>query len=503
MNLYKPKLMKRLIALFLAIATMLTALPVTALAGVLIGSGDGVTTINATAGKWSYGYFDDQGINSWRVTLYVSTSDDGKIDPKRDSISGTGLAKVGTIFYNNIFDIASYSDLYVQTVANTETRTTAIQENFSYVSQITSSHWYIPGSDLVRYGGEKTFVKSGSAISKWLPIYGAYTNAPSGDEDFTERVIEDMNECLGGSNSNFYPLYDKVLNQAGACKVGTEAGDKLDAAINEKGAIEGYKTLLPQNDDCVVEWCCVVEPLVERKTNKVGAIWVTRIYDSEQRIFDRGFMFQGETDPSQVLLLDAYETAVYNETTRKIFSPYEYAVTEGQDNACINIMRMITDILDVKTASHSSTTCEVDWGNHGQLLSEYGNKLLDSSATVCYDTHDGYTTYCGVPVAGSDGAILSYGIKGTGAASIALAAKKAATYGGIAVLTTEINDNKIPVYYYIYDENNNFLRKEQDSYTQNETHTFQPSTDHGTPIAMESTSRGDKRFYEFSEYVDF
>ena len=495
MNLYKPKpkLIKRLITLALAAVTALTALPITALAGVYTGDAEGVTTMSAKEGEWSYGYSGNQGINSWRVTLYVSTADDGTIDPLTDRIGGTGLGKVGTIFYNNIFDIASGSDLYVQTVANTETRAKTIQENISYVSQLTPRNTYIPGSDLVRYGGEKTFVMSGATMSKWLPTHGAYTNAPSGDPEFTQTVIEQMNECLGGSSGNFYPLYEKVI----ANGLGSEPKEKLNAA----GDLD---LLLPTNDDCVVEWCCVVEPLVERKTSQTGAIWMTKIYDSGRQFFSQGFMAQEKTDPSQVLLLDAYETAVYNETTRKIFSPDEYVVTEGQDNAWINIIRRITNILDLSTASHKAT-CLEDWGNHGQLLSEFGDSLLNSSARICYDTHEGYSTYCGVPVAGSKGANLSYGIKYSGAANISLAAAQAAQYGGIAVLTTEINNNQIPVYYYIYDQENPDAppRKEIQSYSQNDTHTFQPSTEYGIPIAMESTWRTDKCFDEFGEYVDF
>ncbi len=504
---FKPKLKQRITAFFLAITTAITALPTNALAAVYTGAGDGVIQSPASAGDFTYGLDDTYAINSWRVTLYVSTSDDGKIDPDKDSISGTGLGKVGTIFYNNIFSVTPNSDVFVQLVANTDTRSVNLDTEISNLSKIKSDDTYISGSDVTKYGGEKTFVMSGATMSEWLPIYGAYTNAPSGDEDFTQRVIEDMNECLGGSSGNFDYIYKKVLS-VGACKTGTNAGDKLDkylekAEKNEITYADALSILLPTNDDCVVEWCCVVEPLVERRTLMPGALWFARVYDDQLHTCFLSCIVQNETDPSQVLLLDAYETAKYNESTRKLFSKDDKLTT--LDDAFKELISQVTDILGKITRSHgdpetgTGTTCEVDWGNHGQLLSEYGSILLNHSATVCYDTHEGYEkkTYCGVPVAGSIGASLSYGIKGTGADAIALAAKTAAQYGGIAVLTTQIEDNKTPVYYYIYDENNNFLRKETKSYTQNETHTFQPSDEYGIPIAMESTSRGDKRYCEF------
>lgn len=469
----KPKLAQRLTALFLAIVTAITALPITALAGIIPfeGAGAGAKSTPAKEDAHTYGLHYTTALASWRVTLYVSTSDDGKIDPKRDSISGTGLGKVGTIFYNNIFETYGKdnipADVFVQATANTETRTAGFDNTMPVVSQIEPSHTYIHGSEVV---GDKIYIRSGSEVRKWLYRVDPYDNAASGDPEFTQTVIEQMNVSLGGSSALVY-------------KVAKMIGSEPKQAVIDSGY--DFELLLPTNDDCVVEWCCVVEPLVERCTLQAGALWYARLYDSGTGSFSRSFIQQTASDPSQVLLLDAYETALYNENTRKLFSTSEH-LDPLTDNAWIHITGMLTDLLDMDTIEHDEVTCLTAWGNRGQLLAEYGNTYLKDSAIRCYDTHKGYEgkTYCGVPVAGSGGANYSY--DGTAYA------RQAATYGGIAVLTTEINDNKIPVYYYIYDENNNFLRKETDSYTQNETHTFQPSTDYGTPIAMESTSRGDK-----------
>ncbi len=161
MNLYKPKfkpkLKQRITTLILAATTMLTALPINALADTFVGNANGAVSADGTAGAHTYGTRYSAAITSWRVTLYVSTSDDGKIDPLTDRIGGTGLAKVGTVFYNNMFlpyyhyynpsdgyyyvrydtenGTPTYDDVFVTVTANTENRGAAFSNKMINTSK--------------------------------------------------------------------------------------------------------------------------------------------------------------------------------------------------------------------------------------------------------------------------------------------------------------------------------------------------------------------------------
>lgn len=124
---FKPKLKQKITALALAVVTAIIALPINALADTMTFGGNSDSSVTYLYGDgFKYGFKGEGQHVSWRISLYVSTSDDGTIDPKRDSISGTGLAKVGTIFYNNIFeqygDDNIGADVFVQAAANTENR---------------------------------------------------------------------------------------------------------------------------------------------------------------------------------------------------------------------------------------------------------------------------------------------------------------------------------------------------------------------------------------------
>lgn len=97
----KPKhnILKKALTLVGALTT-LTALTTTSLAAVW-SQGEG-NLVTASGSGYAWGTLGSTAANSWRVTLYVSTKDDGTINPTTDTIEGPSLAKVGTIVYNNI-----------------------------------------------------------------------------------------------------------------------------------------------------------------------------------------------------------------------------------------------------------------------------------------------------------------------------------------------------------------------------------------------------------------
>ncbi len=503
MNLYKPKfksklrppkLLKKLTAFFLAAVTAITALPITALAEQFVFGGNSNSSAEYHYGKgYTYGFFSGYGqYVSWRISLYVSTSDDGTIDPARDSIVGqNGLGYVGCIFYDN-FTTYLGTDIYVQSNYTANTRMTTLYnapngksvKSFPYLTKLVYSDPYLLGSNYTEnlnngYGqsaGTNMLTPDGNPIYHMtdvpagLPYLGSQCNGKVienvvSTHEFAEHIIEDMNDCLGGSEGNFYPLYEKVIGKG----LGSEPKKKLNAA----GDLD---LLLPTNDDCVVEWCLVVEPVGEYTTYDSDSFWDCMLYedfngDPELSWYTPAFIGLGV---QTTIGLDAYAVAQYNEKSKEQYTFDEFVKV---------IRKNIPDFEPIGHLSGKANYTEV-----GKLIAEYHADNIKPAATMNYDCHTEYAVnasgdhiYCGVPVAGS-AAGFSYSTN----------PQYTATYGGISVYTTDKDQQTTPVYYYIYDENNNFLRKETKSYTQNETHTFQPSDEYGIPIAMESTSRGDK-----------
>lgn len=501
MNLYKPKLklIKRLIALALAVVTAITALPITALAESMTFGGNSNSSVTYTYGdNFKYG-FHGQYV-SWRISLYVSTSDTGEIDPTRDSIVGqNGLGYVGCIFYDN-FTTYCKNDVYVQSMYTTDTRNATLYNapdgksvrNFPYMTKLISTDLYLEGSDFTEniYDGYGRVVGTNKLTPDGSPIYHN-TDVPAGlpylasqcngkvvenavsTHEFAQQVIEDMNDCLGGSSALAYKV---------ATMIGSEPTAKLIPLLEkvengEMNYADALSVLLPTNDDCVVEWCLVVEPISEYTTIYQPSFWDCMLYED---IFGYSATFIG-LGVKTTIGLDAYAVAQYNEKSKVAYTYNSILET---------IKRNIPDFQATGVAAGDNKY----YDKGGKLIAEYGTTNINNAASMNYDCHTGYSTYCGVNVAGASPS-FSYSTNPAYAAS----------YGGISVYTTDKDKSTIPVYYYIYNQENPDAppRKEIQSYSQNDTHTFQPSTEYGIPIAMESTWRTDKCFDEFGEYVDF
>lgn len=104
------RIFTKLTALITSLALSLTVLPTTALAGDFVGASTGGTQA-AGVGNYPYGY---GGTNlAWRIDLYVSASETGKIDPQTDRIDGKKLPWVSgvvlTPFGNTAYLQADYT----------------------------------------------------------------------------------------------------------------------------------------------------------------------------------------------------------------------------------------------------------------------------------------------------------------------------------------------------------------------------------------------------------
>ena len=492
MDLKPKQLLRRAAALLVAGATSIS-LAVSAFADSFYGVNYGVT---ATLGSSSGYMYETNTTNSWKVTLYVATTDDGKIDPTTANITTEyQLSKVGTVVYDNDAHAANDVVLYPADVTDIK-RSTAITYlagksiSSTGISQVISTDWYIPGSDVrspntdIVHGvtGDYIYRRSGAEVSKWLPAYGAYADAANNDNEFTQTVIEQMNLCLGGTESNFIPLYTKI-----AYHIGKEPKEKLAESKKQNGFTD-YKLLLPQTEGCVVEWCCVIEAMPEIQinvsTSKYG-FWSLLLRDSwgDFWIYHAAPAFMCGTGGNLHLYMDAYSFATYNEYSKQYY---------GYNSAIKDIAKVLTDFLSYRRLD--------SWKSSGALRTELGTNFCNTTVAKRALVHQTSQYYCGVP---------SYDANQQ-AFDIVNYPGYFAAYGGIGVLLSKLEDDEtdIPVYYYIYDENNKFVELKQETYTP-DGNGFIPSADYGIPIADESLNNSDQpiksttggtRYFYYKDY---
>lgn len=489
MDLKPKQLLRRAAALLVAGATSMS-LAVSAFADSFYGVNYGVT---ATLGSSSGYMYETNTTNSWKVTLYVATTDNGKIDPTTANITTEyQLSKVGTVVYDNDAHAANDVVLYPADVTDIK-RSTAITYlagksiSSTGISQVKSSTTYIPDSDKrspntdIVHGvtGDYIYRKKGSAVSKWLPAYGAYADAANNDKEFTQTVIEQMNLCLGGTESNFIPLYTKI-----AYHIGKEPKEKLAESKKQNGFTD-YKLLLPQTEGCVVEWCCVIEAMPEIQinvsTSKYG-FWSLLLRDSWGYfwIYHAAPAFMCGTDGNLHLYMDAYSFATYNEYSKQYY---------GYNSAIKDIAKVLTDFLSYRRLD--------SWKSSGALRTELGTIFCNTTVAKRALVHQTSQYYCGVP---------SYDANPQ-AFDIVNCPGYFAAYGGIGVLLSKLEDdeNKVPVYYYVYDENNKFTGQIHTEYfdtgtDKNNPNLFVPSTSYGIPIADESLNSGSNAYNEYKDF---
>lgn len=505
---HKHKFRQRIAALALAISTMLTVLPVTALAA--SWSGDVISfATEAKVGEYNFGYNSANNL-SWRVDLYVSSREDGTLDPTADSVSGLGNAEfVGSILYTQ----ESFNgSVYIQTENSTFKRSsfssfsqTVLEQVYiktnSYSGNAKIAYYNLPQVTPISASTKSiTFSNHVSGSLYRDTMYIVNEPAPNGlpmdidnvkegvveekvsTPEFTSAVINNLKERMGES---------QLLMKLSDCIHSTIINPYLQEFQNTKDW-EVFAPLYPTADEPLVEWMAVVSPMIQYNANSGNSVGMWFINDDTYRdrassIYDRDEndeLIYSSNEPvvpkiaspssegnvaKVTLILDAYTAAQYNSVTK----------AEGQFG--IYSLKALHGAM-VEAGVSIPKERMIDYQNIGVMRKEYGSlfKNIATASLVDEDTDPYFGVNCSTVY--------------TDFSSDNTMAKQ----GGIGIYVTEIKDTaKIPVYYYVYDENNNFLRKETDSYTQNETHTFQPSTDYGTPIAMESTSRGDTRFYGF------
>lgn len=496
---FKPKqFLKRIAVTITAAALSLSLASQPALADGFTGSSTGSSTYKFSPDGVKYGVSQSGQYVSWRVSLYISTNKDGRINVNTDSIVGQkNLVYVGSIYYNNF---PTDRTVYAQTDYTADHRGSLVTTSYPRVTKLKStakklygSEQHTPNKEPVYQVNNNSLLPSQVSECDGTKVKNIVEEGGNNAGSFTEKVIRNLNEALGGTKDNLIPLYALIAkstakNGIGAERLGADVKAKLAASKESTGNID-YNLLLPTNKKAIVEWVCVVEPTCEIRTHDDTAFYDVQLYNSSTDSHRDNLV--GLADSGAILAVDAFGFAQYN----------EYSITDyGNSTKLAEVRTRIPDFQPYHRwyNDDSKTSWYTVWG---KLRSEFGQTNCKTFATVNVDTHSGYTKYLGVYT-------TQMGATTFDISSPSDFAKK----GGISIYQTKIAEpTGIPVYYYIYDDNNKFVECKEDTFDPagNKNAKFVPSQDYGTPIADESnntsdvkeTSNGKVRYADYWNYV--
>lgn len=475
---FKPKFIQRITATLTALSITLTSLSATSFA--MSGDGGGGTS-TAALGKYTYDY-DTNANLSWKIDMYVSANPNGKIDVANDKIDTDKLPWVGSVMYDNFF---KGSEVNKNQVWLSTEYTNNCRDTFS--RGFIGSQWTLPHATRVtedkkayllsntmtvaHYTGNQLGLPTDVDSIKDIATYKAIVQNKIEDNNNLEWILKNINASLTdkdgnpGTNDNLKPLYEKILPL-----LGSTPKAKLVASKEATGKTD-YDLLLPTSENCVVEWALVATPVVGwRARLSNAAFW--EVYDESNN-----FTILGNGIPKVTLGMDAYTTAVYNETSKALYKNLDYVKS---------LVDMGLDPLRENWRVYknwSGTNFYYEKG--GKILNEY-DKVSYNVAKAAFDMHD-VAEYCGIPSLGSSASPTNFNCLSTNPA-------KFAQYGGITVYKNTIPDPGIPVFYYEYDPNTN--QPTGNVFTEtfqpngDTTAKFQPSEAHGIPIAAESHKNG-------------
>lgn len=323
------KLIKKLIIALTTLATAMT-LTTTALAGF---HGNVISFTNAArevAAVYGYSKASMHSNLSWRVDLFVSGREDGTLDPSVDTVK-MGYDKwqddkanfVGSLLYTQ--EDFSKSTVYIQAVNSTFIRQRSLSKTCENNNRVRIFN--LPYMELLE-ANDETY---GSDINK---TYVVYEPAPNGlpmdidgigsnytlvqgivsTDEFTSAIIDKLSSQMSNSGDSLLAKLGTCLHQTIKDKVKTDA----DLVAN----------LLPTSNNPLVEWCCVVSPMMQydAKADQAAAVWLLnteKYMNGTQDIFSDDYVLSpviftpdDEADKHATIILDAYGSAQYNYVTQ-------------------------------------------------------------------------------------------------------------------------------------------------------------------------------------------
>lgn len=430
--------MKLIHKLVTATAALLTAsiISITALAEATWGRGNGGGATSAPSPSNQLYNMTTTNELSWKVDLYVSASETGKVNPLTDTIGSAALPWVGSVLYDNWFKTweGSAGNVYVQT-NYTNNRTGLTPAVLTPIIYGGYTRGYKVGNCLpsvynLQSGTPYYPIKDSSGRDSRMTVYHrtADCGLPSEMEKITastyKSLVQDKVESTDFMSKVLDVIYDGMgeLNFLASVKTKVGSGVKanLDSLKNTMSNKDRYNLLRPDNPDCVVEWVAVVVPMTAWSETSGSGTYDYSCWEVNNGVGGISIV-GGNSSYSNRLCLDSFMSAQLNLTTKAIFSSTKLA----------SIYSNYVTITESMAAGYADRG-KLRYGiSNGSVNAE---KYYENLASCAHDTHDS-TTYCGV--------YTSKGISTWSDDNMAL-------YGGITVYKNEINeDTSIPVYYYI------------------------------------------------------
>ena len=272
----KPKIKHKLMAALVA-AISLFCLAITASAGIWDGLSGGATSDGGfRLTSTPFGYIKTDPM-AWRVDLYISANEDGKIK-ESDSI-GHELALVGSILCTTSGFTSHYGTTYIQTNYTNESR----NQGFSSTGRTTSG----AGEDIggVTYtlptlkkfdpyqdyyedaSGHKVAIADSGKITlfdgqykvptSFQTVQEALTKDEAKANQYTSEIIQQLRE-KDKSTKGEQGFMNKTLQGVNS-KIKAEIGTRPEAA-NPEEAFNKY--ILPNGEAPMVEWALVITPMI-------------------------------------------------------------------------------------------------------------------------------------------------------------------------------------------------------------------------------------------------
>lgn len=430
----KPKIKHRLKAAFMAafslLALTLTSLTASAWTG--IGAGD-VNGARFTYNNTPYGYFTGSDQFAWRVNLYVSANEDGKIK-ESDAVGSTTLPLVGSLLCTGDKWITStVGDTCIQTNYTDTCRnsfdTKGSSSGTDSEGNIGVTKYTLPTLIPFNPLDDIYYDASGHTVaiadSGKIPLFkGQYntelnfttiSNYLTGDE--AGKYTVDILNQLGTKDGTFAKRVAKILSER-CPQYYNEIKAKCGGTLTPQGFnqyILPYNPDDPSKSEPMVEWAMVITPLY-RFDCKVP-FYCYDINGNDQQF--------GSPSANVNAALDAYWFAQYNETSKALskagYFPGNYTKQDGSIGSIANSsIGMLAFWLDNSAgkAANAAYCLEKTDPYLGVFTNINNNTTIDRWASLLKTTPYGPSEY--------------------------------AKRGGIAVFTTKIETPEAPVYYHTY-----------------------------------------------------
>ena len=402
------------------------------------GSSIGNSASEIDTSKYPY-YYAGWNELAWRVDLYVSNREDGRIDKHKDTVAlntalGNGIRYVSSVIFTNV-DVSS-RDVYLQVDQTDNQRYTTSAYSMSYNTYPPTKKYTLPTavkldpsitSATITASNKTTYIVQGT--TNGLPSYlagcnrqGLHDTAESAA--FMSEVTKSLSKQMGDNGLAFLAKLKSCVSSTIWTKTISELTE--DSTLEQK--LEAVQQLMPdavyKNNKPLVEWAVTITPMMGwiASQYRADAFW---LYNTPEGTM--AYVTPYGKSKDTMLLMDAYHSAIFdNISTGSLgsnsiwkFKAFEQAVVKANGYIPADTIDKYWDT-GILRANYTGTANGVPFN------------ILKDLGTCAYIDEPG-------PLLG-----LNDWLNQTSYDDETIARR-----GGIYFAIMEMEDNSIPVYYYI------------------------------------------------------